>query len=276
MNRPDGNQPDLKSPDGPPQSASRSPGTRPAGITQEKEAARYVRDLFTRIAGRYDLLNHLLSFQMDRYWRWVLARQFRARLAEPSTRVMDLCCGTGDQSLALARRGPAFIVGCDFSHPMLTQARTKLLQRSLAPRVGEADALQLPFADGAFDLVVCSFGFRNLANYREGLSEIYRVLRPGGEVGILDFSEPRGLLKPFYSFYFHRILPRVGEWISGVPGSYSYLPGSVVRFPEPEEFLDRMKTAGFGQVRSRGLTGGIAMIYLGKKIGLPAGLGKKN
>ena len=265
MNRPDRNQPDLKSPDGLDPTKARSPGSRPTGITQEKDAARYVRNLFTRIAGRYDLLNHLLSFQMDRYWRWVLARQFRARLAEPTTRVIDLCCGTGDQSLALARYGPAFIVGCDFSHPMLTQARTKLLQRSLPPRVGEADALLLPFADGAFDLVVCSFGFRNLANYLEGLSEIYRVLRPDGEVGILDFSEPRGLLKPFYSFYFHRILPWVGEWISGVPGSYSYLPGSVIRFPEPEEFLARMETAGFSLVRLRRLTGGIAMIYLGKK-----------
>jgi demethylmenaquinone methyltransferase/2-methoxy-6-polyprenyl-1,4-benzoquinol methylase len=241
------------------------PGTRPDGITEEKVAARYVRDLFSGIAGRYDLLNHLLSFQMDRHWRRVMARQFRRRLSDPQTRVLDLCCGTADLALALARQGKARIICSDFSHPMLTLAEKKMRERSLHPLIAEADALQLPFADSSFDLVVCSFGFRNLANYRAGLQEIRRVLCPGGEVGILEFSEPRGLLRPFYSFYFHRILPRVGEWISGVKGSYSYLPGSVDRFPDPDEFLEWMREEGYAGRTRRQLTFGVAVFYVGKK-----------
>jgi demethylmenaquinone methyltransferase/2-methoxy-6-polyprenyl-1,4-benzoquinol methylase len=241
------------------------PGTRPTGITEEKAAARYVRDLFSRIAGRYDLLNHLLSFQMDRYWRLGVARQFRHRMTDPRARVLDLCCGTADLALALAREGRARIVGCDFAHPMLTRARQKLSRRSLPPLVVEADALQLPFKEGTFDLVVSSFGFRNLVNYRAGLAEIWRVLRPGGEVGILEISKPRGWLGPFYSFYFHRILPRIGEWVSGVRGSYSYLPGSVARFPEKQDITVWMREASFSAVRAKELTGGIVTLYLGKK-----------
>ncbi|MBI2819750.1 MAG: ubiquinone/menaquinone biosynthesis methyltransferase [Acidobacteria bacterium] len=221
--------------------------------------------MFSSIAGRYDFLNHLLSFQMDRHWRGVVAWQFRHRLNEPGARVLDLCCGTGDLALALARQGQAQFFCSDFSHPMLTRAGEKLRQRSLVPLVAEADALQLPFPDDSFDIVVCSFGFRNLANYRAGLREIHRVLRAGGEVGILEFSEPRGLLRPLYSFYLHRILPRVGEWVSGVKGSYSYLPGSVDRFPEPEELIEWMREASFAQPRSRHLTGGIVTLYLGSK-----------
>ncbi|HWP85533.1 MAG TPA: ubiquinone/menaquinone biosynthesis methyltransferase [Terriglobia bacterium] len=240
-------------------------GTRPEGISEEKAAARYVREMFSRIAGRYDFLNHLLSFQMDRHWRRVVARQFRHRLAPPEARVLDLCCGTADLALALAREGKARIVCSDFSHPMLTRAAEKLRRRSLLPLIAEADALQLPFPDGAFDLVVCSFGFRNLANYRAGLAEIRRLLRSGGEVGILEFSEPRGLLKPFYSFYFHRILPRVGEWVSGVKGPYNYLPGSVDRFPAPEELVEWMRQASFERPQARRLSGGIVTLYRGVK-----------
>jgi len=260
---------------------SLSQGSRPAGIDEEKAAARYVRDLFSRIAGRYDLLNHLLSFQMDRYWRGVLARRFRARMASPASLVLDLCCGTGDQAIALAafspQSGGARIVACDFSHPMLTRAAAKFRARgragSPAAFVAEADALQLPFAAGSFDLVVCSFGFRNLANYRAGLAEIHRVLRNGGELGILDFSEPRGLLRPFYSFYFHQVLPRVGEWISGVRGSYSYLPRSVDRFPDSAEVLAWLDEAGFSDAAALPLTGGITILYSALKRGsqLPDG-----
>ena len=243
------------------ESPPRVPGTRPEGITGEKAAARYVRDLFSGIADRYDLLNHLLSFQMDRHWRSVVARRFRGRLSNPASRVLDLCCGTADLALALSRMGQARIVCSDFSHPMLTIAGKKLRERSLLPMIAEADALQLPFADNSFDLAVCSFGFRNLANYRAGLAEIRRVLRPGGEIGILEFSEPRGLLRPFYSFYFHRVLPRVGEWISGVNGAYSYLPGSVDRFPGPAELVAWMAEMSFFQAQARPLTGGIATLY---------------
>jgi demethylmenaquinone methyltransferase/2-methoxy-6-polyprenyl-1,4-benzoquinol methylase len=198
-----------------------------------------------------------------------MARQFRHRLAQPGARVLDLCCGTADLALALsqqeARRGHAQFFCTDFAHPMLTRAADKLRRQSLPPLLAEADALRLPFPDDCFDLVVCSFGFRNLANYRAGLAEIRRVLRPGGEVGILEFSEPKGLLRPFYSFYFHRILPRVGECISGVKGSYSYLPGSVDRFPALEELVEWMRQASFAEPRARRLTGGIVTLYLAIK-----------
>ena len=149
---------------------------------------------------------------------------------------------------------------------MLTQAREKLSRHSLLPLVAEADALQLPFADASFDLVACSFGFRNLVNYRAGLKEIRRVLKPGGEVGILEFGTPRGaLIGPMYSFYFHSILPAAGEWISGVKGSYSYLARSVDRFPEPEELEGWMREGGYAEVSRREMTGGIAVLYVGKK-----------
>jgi demethylmenaquinone methyltransferase / 2-methoxy-6-polyprenyl-1,4-benzoquinol methylase len=240
-------------------------GTRPEGIQEEKAAAQYIRELFSGIAGRYDLLNHLLSFQMDRHWRRVVARQLHHLLAAPGARVLDLCCGTADLALALARRSPARYFCSDFSHPMLLRAGEKLRLRSLPPLVAEADALQLPFPDDSFDVVVCSFGFRNLANYRAGLREIGRVLRPGGEVGILEFSEPRGLLRPAYSFYLHRILPLLGEWISGVKGSYSYLPGSVDRFPEREELVEWMRADSFVEPRARPLSAGIVTLYLGTK-----------
>lgn len=240
-------------------------GTRPAGITDEKAASRYVREMFTGIAGRYDLLNHLLSFQMDRYWRRVLAQQMRERLRQPGARALDLCCGTADQALALAKQAVAPVFCSDFSHTMLTQAQKKLAERSCKPLLCEADALQLPFADDSFDVLVCSFGFRNLANYRAGLREIRRVLRPGGEAGILEFSEPQGLLRPFYSFYFHHILPRVGAWVSGAHDPYTYLPGSVDRFPSPAALQDWLRETPFRNVEARKLTGGVAMIYRGTK-----------
>jgi demethylmenaquinone methyltransferase/2-methoxy-6-polyprenyl-1,4-benzoquinol methylase len=206
---------------------------------------------------------------MDRHWRRVLARQFRDRLAAPGARVLDLCCGTADQALALAKHasgnGRARIVCSDFSHAMLTRAEAKLRRQSLPPLVAEADALQLPFPDGTFDLVVCSFGFRNLANYRAGLEEILRVLRTDGQMGILEFSEPRGLLRPFYSFYFHHILPRIGTLVSGVKGPYTYLPASVDRFPEPEELVEWMRDASFAEPRALRLTGGIVTLYSGRK-----------
>ncbi|MBI4464536.1 MAG: ubiquinone/menaquinone biosynthesis methyltransferase [Acidobacteria bacterium] len=245
---------------------SPAPGTQPPGSTDEAAAARYVRKLFSDVSPRYDRLNHLLSLHVDRYWRRATARQFRHWLRRPEARVLDLCCGTADLTLALAREGPAQILSCDFAHPMLLRAQKKLQQRSLFPLVLEADALRLPFADSSFDLVACSFGFRNLANYSSGLREIWRVLRPGGEVGILEFSQPDGRwLGPLYAFYFHRILPAIGEWVSGVPGSYSYLPSSVERFPDRQDFLEWMRKAGFRSATLRPLNWGIAVLYSGAK-----------
>jgi len=236
----------------------------------EAAASRHVRKLFGDVAGRYDLLNHLLSMNADRYWRWAVAREFRHLLGRPSARVLDLCCGTADLSLALARQGTAPVFASDFSHPMLALARekiagAKLSGHSLPPVVSEADALQMPFPDRTFDLITCAFGFRNLANYRAGLEEMLRLLRPGGEAGILEFSEPSGMLAPLYSFYFHRILPAIGDRLTGVSGAYRYLANSVDRFPGREKFMEMMQAAGFRGVRVRKLSGGIALLYIGQR-----------
>lgn len=248
-----------------------SPGTQPPGTNDEVAAARYIRRLFDDVAGRYDLLNHLLSLNVDRYWRRAVAGEFRNVLARPTARVLDLCCGTADLSLALARKGSATVISSDFSHAMLTLARQKLNNVTLpsssrVPQLAEADALQMPFAEESFDLVTCAFGFRNLANYHSGLKEIWRLLRPGGQVGILEFSQPGGAwLAPFYSFYFHRVLPAIGEWLTGVNGAYRYLANSVDRFPASGEFMQWMQSAGFQAVRIRRLTGGIVVLYVAQK-----------
>ena len=225
--------------------------------------------MFTSIAPRYDLLNHLLSFNVDRMWWRRTARTFDEILNRPDARVLDLCCGTGDMAFALRRqagKSQARIVGADFSHAMLQRAAAKSSPQSgVAPGWLEADALRLPFPDSHFDLVTSAFGFRNLADYNAGLREIVRVLRPGGECGILDFGEPKGVLGSLYRIYFKQILPRVGTLISGVRGPYAYLPASVERFPSPEEMLARMKQAGFLETSWTPYTFGIAGLYRGKK-----------
>ena len=220
--------------------------------------------MFTSIAPRYDLLNHILSFSVDRFWWWRAARSFDAILKCPEARVLDLCCGTGDMSFALARRANSVrsqIIGADFSHAMLQRAAEKARGNSL--RWIEADALQLPFPDAQFDLVTAAFGFRNLADYDAGLSEIIRVLRPNGQCGLLDFGEPRGLIGSLYRVYFKKVLPVVGTTISGVRGPYAYLPDSVERFPSPEEMLRRMRQAGFATASWTPYTFGIAGLYRG-------------
>src|SRR5205823_8740757 len=177
-----------------------------------------------------------------------------------------LCCGTGDMAFALQRRAgksSPTIMGADFSHAMLLRASRK--SAATSPFWVEADALRLPFANDHFDLVTSAFGFRNLANYDAGLREILRVLRPGGEVGILDFGEPKGLLGKIYCVYFRRVLPKIGSIISGVSGPYSYLPASVERFPEPEEMLQRMRMAGFRDAVWKPYSFGIAGMFQAKK-----------
>jgi demethylmenaquinone methyltransferase/2-methoxy-6-polyprenyl-1,4-benzoquinol methylase len=241
-------------------------GAAPQGASDRDSAARAVREMFTSIAPRYDLLNHVLSFNIDRLWWWRTARTFDAILQKPGSRVLDLCCGTGDMSFALKRRAGAHtpqIIGADFSHAMLQRALVKGIGTQL--RWVEADALCLPFADSRFDLITAAFGFRNLADYDAGLREIARVLAPGGEVGILDFGEPGGLMGKIYRIYFKSILPRIGTIISGVQGPYKYLPASVERFPSPNEMLERMRQAGFREVSWTPYTFGIAGLYRGKK-----------
>jgi demethylmenaquinone methyltransferase/2-methoxy-6-polyprenyl-1,4-benzoquinol methylase len=247
------------------------PGTRPRGTASEGEAAQHVREMFSRIAPRYDLLNHLLSLDMDRIWRRRVARRFRSLLSREGARALDLCCGTGDLAIALRRPGRSRVYGADFAHPMLVRAVAKVPTRgrdgvkSSAPGNAsyiEADALRLPFADATFDLVASAFGFRNLANYQQGLREIFRVLKPGGSLAILEFSEPRSpLLGALYRWYFRSVLPRIGAAVSGDGGAYSYLPASVSRFPLVQELADQMEQAGFSEVRFELWTGGIVTLH---------------
>jgi len=250
----------------PQQPADRIIGAAPAGARDEQSAADAVREMFTSIAPRYDLLNHVLSMNVDRLWWNRTARTFQAILANPNANVLDLCCGTGDMTFALYRRmksNPTRLVGADFAHPMLVRAAEKSGDKPI--RWVEADALHLPFAPNRFDLVTAAFGFRNLANYDRGLAEIFRVLASNGEVGILDFGEPKGLLGSFYRMYFRHVLPAIGTVISGVRGPYAYLPKSVERFPAPEEMLQRMRNAGFRNVSWTPYTFGIAGLYRGRK-----------
>jgi demethylmenaquinone methyltransferase/2-methoxy-6-polyprenyl-1,4-benzoquinol methylase len=243
-------------------------GAAPDGTQDRESAARAVREMFTSIAPRYDLLNHVLSCNIDRVWWWRTARKFDSILRRVDTRVLDLCCGTGDMTFALRRRaGSAFaqITGADFSHAMLRRAATKAKGPNL--RWIEADALRLPFSDDYFHLVTSAFGFRNLADYDAGLREISRVLVPGGECAILDFGEPEGLIGKAYRVYFKKILPVIGSLVSGVRGPYAYLPASVERFPSPDEMLGRMHQAGFRQVSWTPYTFGIAGLYRGVKDG---------
>jgi len=241
-------------------------GAAPPGARDEASAADAVREMFTSIAPRYDLLNHVLSMNVDRLWWNRTARAFTEVLRRPDAQVLDLCCGTGDMTFALHRhasKAKPQIFGADFSHAMLVRAEEKSAGRNI--RWIEADALQLPFASGQFQLVTAAFGFRNLANYDHGLEEIHRVLAPGGEVGILDFGEPKGIIGKVYRLYFRRVLPAIGTMISGVRGPYAYLPASVLRFPPPAEMLERMRSAGFREASWTPYTFGIAGLYRGRK-----------
>jgi len=250
---------------------SNSLGAKPAGAVDEETAAAAVRAMFDGIAPRYDLLNHVLSLNIDRWWWWRTARRFREVLARPDAVVLDLCCGTGDMTLALLRRRPAEsrpILAADFSHQMLARGAAKFSARppGAARAIAiEADALHLPLADNSVDLITTAFGFRNLANYRAGLEEFHRVLRPGGELGILDFSEPGGLLGRLYTFYFRRILPAIGSRLSGVAGPYAYLPNSVYNFPPPEQMRGIMSGVGFKDVSWTPYTFGVAGLYRAAK-----------
>lgn len=222
--------------------------------------------MFTALAPRYDLLNHVLSFSVDRLWWRKTARSFASILRRPDACVLDLCCGTGDMTFALRRQAgnsAAKILGVDFSHAMLQRANDKSAGKSL--NWVEADALCLPFPDRQFDLITAAFGFRNLADYDAGLREMQRLLRPGGECGILDFGEPRGLMGKLYRVYFRRVLPAIGTLISGVRGPYAYLPASVERFPSPQEMIGRMRRAGFQQASWTAYSFGIAGLYRGRK-----------
>lgn len=230
--------------------------------------------MFGDIAGRYDFLNHLLSLNIDRYWRW---RTVRAVPPRAGTRILDVCTGTGDLALAYHRagEGKTQIVGADFCHEMLDIGRLKGQRAGANGQLTfvEADAQALPLASDQFDIVCVAFGLRNVADTDAGLAEMARVCAPGGRVAVLEFSAPRWQpFKAIYGWYFRHVLPRIGRLIAGRGGSaYSYLPASVGEFPQDEALAERMRTAGLTDVTYRGLTFGVATLYVGRKSGQRAG-----
>jgi len=251
-----------------PESSAVPKGTQPEGARNEQEASQQVREMFTRIAPRYDLLNHLLSAQMDRLWRARTARQLKSILNRPNALVLDLCCGTGDLAFSLARHARARIIGADFSHTMLVRAREKSVTANETNPLPlfEADALRLPVGDDSLDLVTTAFGFRNLANYEEGLREVFRVLKRGGSLAILEFTEPApGFLGNAYRFYTRKVLPKIGGLISGDKEAYAYLPKSVKRFFLPDELSALMISVGYRPVRYRLMTLGSVALHIAIK-----------
>jgi demethylmenaquinone methyltransferase/2-methoxy-6-polyprenyl-1,4-benzoquinol methylase len=245
-------------------------GSTPLGTRNEREAANWVRGMFGRVAHRYDLANHLLSFNMDRLWRARTVRRVRHIVERPDARVLDICCGTGDLVLALAgkHREGRVVLGSDFCHPMLTAARDKVAKRGAGAVLFEADALRLPVRDASLDLITVAFGFRNLANYEAGLQEMRRALAVGGTAAILEFSQPPNrTFAAMYNWYSREILPMIGGALSGSRDGYTYLPESVRKFPSAGELADDMRRVGFVDVRYEYLTGGIVALHLGTRSG---------
>lgn len=224
----------------------------------------YVRDMFTAIAPRYDFLNHLLSLNIDRRWRRLAVEQLNWERV-PDGRYLDLCSGTMDLAAALGNR-PGFtgtVIGADFVHPMLVRGKGK--SSRVIPLA--ADTLELPLPDQAFDGATVGFGVRNLADLDAGLREMARVLKPGARLVILEFTTPSWQpLRGLYFAYFRQVLPVIGRFFSKHSTAYSYLPESVLAFPEPDELSDRMESAGFRDVQHRRLTGGICAWHAGTRV----------
>jgi demethylmenaquinone methyltransferase/2-methoxy-6-polyprenyl-1,4-benzoquinol methylase len=225
--------------------------------------AHAVREMFAGIAKRYDLLNHVLSLNIDKSWRRRVRSEIEDILDDESALVLDVACGTGDLSLELRRQAKAGIIGTDFCRPMLAVAAEKTLATNTRIAYVEADAMTLPFADGTFDALTIAFGLRNLPNHTAGLKELHRVLKSGGKLAILECSKPRlPVLRQLYGFYFSTILPRVGGLVSGSLGAYQYLPDSVSKFPDQKTLVGLMEESGFVNVKYQNLTGGIAAIHV--------------
>lgn len=228
------------------------------------EHARRVREMFEGIAGRYDLLNHILSGNVDKRWRRVLTERLSGvGVDEPA---LDVACGTGDLSLELHQAGRTKVIGIDFCRPMLAIAKSKVDARNVEIPFIEGDALSLPFNEGSFALVTIAFGLRNLSSVEDGVKELFRVLEPGGRLAVLEFSKPAvPILSSIFKLYFSRILPFLGGLISGSRSAYEYLPDSVSRFPDQKQLAALMSDAGFTEVSFENLTGGIAALHFGTR-----------
>ena len=230
--------------------------------------ARQIRQMFSSIAPRYDLLNHLLSLNIDKSWRRRAVSLMRSSSNQQQPLWLDLCCGTGDVSLEMIRQGAYRIVSSDFSHPMLRLNLDKLRHRGAAPKISvvEADALALPFPANTFDALAIAFGLRNLESPESGLAEMNRVLKPGGRVVVLEFSKPtNALFNRLFQKYFFNVLPRVGAALSHHTHAYTYLPESVSQFPDQASLAAIFAACGFEKIGYVNLTGGIAAIHWGEK-----------
>jgi demethylmenaquinone methyltransferase / 2-methoxy-6-polyprenyl-1,4-benzoquinol methylase len=236
-------------------------GTTPRGIHDERQAAAWVRDMFGQVAPKYDLLNHLLSANIDKLWRARTVRRVLPVLERQDARVLDLCCGTGDLAIALQVKAKAQVFASDFCHPMLVAAAHK------APlTLFEADALTLPVPDRSFDLITVAFGFRNLTNYEAGLRELHRTLRPGGTLAILEFSQPPNpVIARVYDFYSNRVLPAIGAAVSGAREAYTYLPESVRKFPNAPCLAELMRAAEYQNVAFERMTFGVVALHTGQR-----------
>jgi len=237
-------------------------------VTTIDKSGERVQRMFGEIAPHYDRMNHLLSLNIDRYWRWWTVRKLQPQPGEP---ILDVCTGTGDLALAFQRAtgGKSEIVGADFCLQMLEIGRGKQQRAGIGPELTfvEADAQNLPFDDNRFAIVSVAFGLRNVADTDRGLAEMTRVCNPGGQVAVLEFSTPRlQPLRAFYLFYFRHILPRIGQFFArNKSAAYEYLPASVGQFPDGEALVERMRAVGLKNVKYWPLTFGVATLYVGKK-----------
>ena len=233
-------------------------------VQQDKK--KFVKAKFSSISSRYDLLNSLLSFQIDRYWRWVTTRELKRF---PAGATLDLCAGTLPLSLELTRQAPERqVVAIDFCEDMLRAGIKTLPRDNRRPRISPVcgDGEEIPALDNRFWGITVAFGVRNLANTQKGLSEMLRVLKPGGKLLILEFSRPKNpFIKPVYNFYLNRVLPKVAGLVSGDKEAYEYLASSIAGFYEPVELLAMLKKAGFAETYCRPLTMGIVTLYVGVK-----------
>lgn len=228
------------------------------------EKAAQVRSMFAEIAPRYDFLNHTLSLHIDKRWRRFVIKKVGDKLSEPGSTALDLCCGTADLALELGALAPT--IGVDFCHPMLERGVEKVRGSQLPIDLVEGDALRVPFADSSFDVITVAFGLRNLDGTEAGLCEIYRLLKPGGRGAVLEFSRPTiPVFRNLFHFYFTRLLPRIGNAVSGSRFAYQYLPESVKAFPNQERLATIMSAVGFSGVRYYNLFGGVACLHLGNK-----------